>query len=68
MYTYHYFERIKKCNIVYKDLMEYNKVLDETIRKLKQEVAPGLCNGFVHTGTKKFDHLPFTIGYLEFDL
>ncbi len=21
--------------------------------------------GFVHTGTKKFDHLPFTSGYLE---
>ncbi len=24
-----------------------------------------LANGFVHTGTKKFDHLPFTSGYLE---
>lgn len=23
------------------------------------------ANGFVHTGTKKFDHLPFTSGYLE---
>ena len=22
-------------------------------------------NGFVHTGTKKYDHLPFTIGYME---
>jgi len=22
-------------------------------------------NGFIHTGTKKFDHLPFTSGYLE---
>ena len=22
-------------------------------------------NGFVHTGIKKFDHLPFTSGYLE---
>ena len=22
-------------------------------------------NGFAHTGTKKFDHLPFTSGYLE---
>lgn len=22
-------------------------------------------NGFVHTGTRKFDHLPFTSGYLE---
>ncbi len=24
-----------------------------------------IANGFVHTGTKRFDHLPFTSGYLE---
>ena len=24
-----------------------------------------IANGFVHTGTKKFEHLPFTSGYLE---
>lgn len=24
-----------------------------------------VSNGFVHTGTKKYDHLPFTSGYLE---
>jgi len=24
-----------------------------------------MANGFEHTGTKKFDHLPFTSGYLE---
>lgn len=24
-----------------------------------------IANGFVHTGIKKFDHLPFTSGYLE---
>lgn len=24
-----------------------------------------IANGFEHTGTKKFDHLPFTSGYLE---
>lgn len=23
------------------------------------------ANGFVHTGTKKFDHLPFTVGFME---
>ena len=23
------------------------------------------ANGFIHTGTKKFDHLPFTAGYME---
>ena len=26
-----------------------------------------IANGFVHTGTKKFDHLPFTSGYLEWE-
>ena len=24
-----------------------------------------IANGFIHTGTKKFEHLPFTSGYLE---
>ena len=23
------------------------------------------ANGFVHTGTKKFDHMPFTAGFME---
>ncbi len=22
-------------------------------------------NGFVHTGTQKFEHLPFTVGFME---
>lgn len=26
-----------------------------------------IANGFVHTGTKKFDHLPFTSGYLVWE-
>lgn len=26
-----------------------------------------ISNGFVHIGTKKFDHLPFTSGYLEWE-
>jgi len=26
------------------------------------------ANGFVHTGTKRFDHLPFTVGFLEMKL
>jgi len=25
------------------------------------------ANGFVHTGTKKIDHLPFTVGYMEWE-
>lgn len=24
--------------------------------------------GFVHTGTKQFDHLPFTVGFMELEL
>ena len=24
-----------------------------------------MANGFIHTGTKKYEHLPFTSGYLE---
>ena len=27
-----------------------------------------IANGFVHTGTKKFDHLPFLCGYLEMNV
>lgn len=27
-----------------------------------------MANGFVHTGVRKFDHLPFTSGYLEYHL
>ena len=27
-----------------------------------------ITNGFVHISTKKFDHLPFTSGYLEYHL
>ena len=23
------------------------------------------ANGFIHTGTKQFEHLPFTVGYME---
>ena len=27
-----------------------------------------IANGFEHTGSKKFDHLPFTSGYLEWEV
>ena len=26
------------------------------------------ANGFVHTGVKRFDHLPFTVGFMEWEL
>lgn len=39
-------------------------IIEENIR-LKSWYA---ANGFVHTGTKKFPHLPFTAGYMELEL
>ena len=24
-----------------------------------------VANGFIHTGTKQFNHLPFTVGFME---
>ena len=27
-----------------------------------------IANGFMHTGTRKYDHLPFTSGYLEWNM
>ena len=26
------------------------------------------ANGFVHTGSQKFEHLPFTTGYMEYNI
>ncbi len=42
----------KKMNI---GIVEENKVLKEWYME----------NGFIHTGTKKFDFFPFTCGYME---
>lgn len=39
------------------DIIEENTVLKEWYLK----------NGFTHTGTKKFDHLPFTTGFMEWN-
>lgn len=39
-------------------IVEENTVLKEWYGKL----------GFVHTGTKKFEHLPFTVGFMELDI
>ena len=37
-------------------------IIDENV-KLKNWYAE---NGFIHTGTKKFDGWPFTVGYMEY--
>lgn len=39
-------------------IIEENTVLKEWCGKL----------GFVHTGTKHFEHLPFTVGFMELDI
>lgn len=39
-------------------IVEENTVLKEWYGKL----------GFVHTGTKKFEHLPFTVGFMKLDI
>ena len=39
----------------------YQGIIEESVVLKNWYIA----NGFVHTGTKKFDHLPFTCGYLE---
>lgn len=38
-------------------IIEENTVLKEWYAKL----------GFVHTGTRSFEHLPFTVGFMEYD-
>lgn len=53
----HAFEEAEKrgCGIIQIGIVEENKVL----RRWYEE------NGFVHTGTEKFDFFPFTCGYLR---
>jgi hypothetical protein len=26
------------------------------------------ANGFIHTGVKRYEHLPFAVGYMEWEL
>lgn len=53
----HSFEQAKNlgCTKIYIGIVEENVVLRGWYEK----------NGFVHTGTEKFDFFPFTCGYLE---
>ena len=39
-------------------IIEENSVLKECYEKI----------GFVHTGTQKFEHLPFTVGFMEIEI
>ena len=51
------FDRAKKrgCERINIGIVEENRVLREWYER----------NGFVHTGTQKFDFFPFTCGYME---
>jgi len=44
-----------RCNKIKIEIIEENKILKDWYLK----------NGFVHLFTKKFDHLPFTVGFME---
>lgn len=44
------------------------KITIGIIEENKQLKEWYLKNGFVHTGTKKFEHLPFTVGFMELHL
>lgn len=50
-----YFKGAEKVRL---GLIDESNILKEWYRK----------NGFVHTGTKKFEHLPFTSGYMEWEV
>ncbi|MCL2517773.1 MAG: GNAT family N-acetyltransferase [Oscillospiraceae bacterium] len=47
-----------KCKYIKLSMIEKNTVLKNWYT----------ANGFVHIGTKKFEHLPFTTGYMEWKL
>lgn len=34
------------------------------VKVMKAEQLP-ICLDIIHTGTKTFDHLPFTVGFME---
>jgi uncharacterized repeat protein (TIGR04076 family) len=55
------------CKAKVRELGGYKITLDiiEENTILKDWYA---ANGFIHTGTKKFDHLPFTTGYMEWSV
>ena len=49
--------RASGCNVIKIGIIDESTVLKNWY----------IANGFVHTGTKKFDHLPFTSGYLKWE-
>ena len=54
-YAITYSKNILSANKIKIGIVEENTILKEWYEKI----------GFVHTGTKKFEHLPFTVGFME---
>lgn len=54
-YAITYSKNILGTNKIKIGIVEENTILKEWYEKI----------GFVHTGTKKFEHLPFTVGFME---
>lgn len=57
-YAITYSKNILGANKIKIGIVEENTILKEWYEKL----------GFVHIGTKKFEHLPFTVGFMEIEI
>ena len=57
-YAITYSKNILGANKIKIGIVEENTILKEWYEKI----------GFVHTGTKKFEHLPFTVGFMEIEI
>lgn len=49
-------------------LTEQNAATNGAFMKLERLKNWYLKNGFIHIGTKKFDHLPLAVGFMEMPL
>lgn len=57
-YAITYSKNILDANKIKIGIVEENTILKEWYEKI----------GFVHIGTKKFEHLPFTVGFMETEI
>lgn len=57
-YAITYSKNILGANKIKIGIVEENTILKEWYEKI----------GFVHTGTQKFEHLPFTVGFMEIEI
>ena len=57
-YASDYSKDVLNANKIGIGIVEENTILKEWYKQI----------GFIHTGTKKFEHLPFTVGFMELQL